>query len=137
MTLTEDDLRRLVETFYGRVRQDPELGPVFARAIPDDAWPEHLAIIQSFWSAVMLKTGRYKRDPFSVHRRIEGISPALFTRWLALFEATCRELFEPEVATALQEKATMIARSLQAGLFFQPAAVLKPPPAPQAAGQRR
>lgn len=136
MNLTEDDLRRLVDAFYARVRQDPDLGPVFARAIPDDAWPEHLAIIQSFWSSVMLKTSRYKRDPFSVHRRIEGISPALFTRWLALFEATCRELFDAEVATALHQKATMIAGSLQAGLFFQPAS-LRPPPPHEAPGQRR
>lgn len=126
--LSEDDLWRLVEVFYARVRRDPELGPVFARAIPDEAWPEHLAIIQSFWSSVMLKTGRYKRDPFGVHRRVEGISPALFTRWLALFEETCRDLFQPETAAALHGKAVTIAESLQAGLFFRPGAAMPPRP---------
>lgn len=120
MRLDEEDLSRLVEVFYGKVRQDPDLGPVFARAIPDEAWPEHLAIIQSFWSSVMLKTGRYKRDPFSVHRRIDGLSPALFERWLALFVETCRALFGPEEADALQARASQIAASLQAGLFFHP-----------------
>lgn len=127
LNLTEDDLWRLVDVFYARVRRDAELGPVFTRAIAEDAWPEHLAIIQSFWSSVMLKTGRYKRDPFGVHRRIEGISPALFRRWLALFEETCRELFPPDAASALQAKAVMIAESMQAGLFFRPEATLSPP----------
>lgn len=124
--LTEADLWRLVELFYARVRRDPELGPVFARAIPDEAWPEHLAVIQSFWSSVMLKTGRYKRDPFGVHRQVEGISPALFARWLALFRETCFELFDPEAAAALHAKAVAIAESLQAGLFFRPEAALTP-----------
>jgi truncated hemoglobin YjbI len=61
--LTEDLISEVVGSFYAKVRRDPVLGPVFARAIADDAWPEHLAIISDFWSTVMLKTGRYRRNP--------------------------------------------------------------------------
>jgi hemoglobin len=51
--LTEHDITAVVDAFYMKVRRDPVLGPVFARAIADDAWPAHLAIIQDFWSSVM------------------------------------------------------------------------------------
>jgi hypothetical protein len=39
--VSEDNIRRLVDAFYRRVRLDPDLGPVFARAIPGD-WQPHL-----------------------------------------------------------------------------------------------
>ena len=99
------------------------LGPVFARAIADEAWPEHLAIIQDFWSSMMLKTGRYQRNPFSAHLRVEGIRPEHFDRWLALFRETCDELLAPGPAEALYTKAVLIGDSLKAGLFFRPGAM--------------
>ena len=120
--LTEDDIRAVIDRFYAKVRQDPALGPVFARAIADDAWPAHIAVIHDFWSSVMLKTRRYHRNPFSIHRGVEGIRPELFDRWLALFRETCDEILAPEVAAAFFAKAVMIGESLKAGLFFHPAA---------------
>ena len=118
--LSDESIAAVIEAFYRKVRQDPALGPVFARAIADHEWPEHLAVIRDFWSSVMLKTGRYKRNPFAAHLRVEGISPALFTRWLALFEETCREHLAPEIAAELHGRAVAIADSLKAGLFFNP-----------------
>jgi hemoglobin len=120
--LSEERIGQVVEAFYGKVRRDPALGPVFAAAIPEEAWPEHLAIIRDFWSSVMLKTGRYSRNPFSAHLRVRGIRPELFERWLALWRETCREVVEPDAAEALYAKAVTIADSLKAGLFFRPAA---------------
>src|SRR5215212_1026145 len=118
--LSDDALDAVLEAFYGKVRQDPALGPVFARAIADHEWPEHLRVIRDFWSSVMLKTGRYKGNPFAAHLKIEGISPALFERWLALFEETCRERLAPELAAELHGRAVKIAESLQAGLLYSP-----------------
>jgi hemoglobin len=117
---TEDDIALVVDAFYAKVRRDPVLGPVFARAILEEEWPKHLAIIRDFWSTVMLKTGRYQRNPFSVHLRVEGIRPEMFERWLALFRATCGELLPPGPAEALYQKAVTIGDSLKAGLFFRP-----------------
>ena len=117
---SEDHIASVVNAFYAKVRVDPALGPVFARAIPDEAWPEHLSIIRDFWSTVMLKSGRYQRNPFSAHQRVEGISPELFDRWLALWSATCRELLSDAAADAMTAKAVMIADSLKAGLFLTP-----------------
>lgn len=101
----------VVTAFYGKVGSDPHLGPVFARAIPDEGWPEHLAIISDFWSTVMLKTGRYRRNPFTAHQRVEGITPELFDRWLALWRDTARERLAREAADALSGKAELIADS--------------------------
>jgi hemoglobin len=118
--LTEDDIAAVVDAFYAKVRADPVLGPVFGRAIADEAWPQHLDVIRDFWSSVMLKSGRYQRNPFSVHQRVEGIRPELFDQWLALFRVTCDDLLTPNLAEALYAKAVMIADSLKAGLFFRP-----------------
>ncbi len=116
---SEEAIRRLVDRFYARVRRDEVLGPVFAGALGEDeqAWACHLARLCDFWSSVMLKTGRYHRDPFSAHLRLPGIAPAMFDRWLGLFGQTCSELFAPETADAFRERAERIGRSLRIGLF--------------------
>ncbi len=117
--VTESAIRQLLALFYGRVRHDPQLGPVFARAVgtTDADWAPHLARVSDFWSSVMLRSGRYHGDPFSVHLRLPDLQPAMFDRWLALFGETCAELFEPDVADAFRERAERIAGSLRMGLF--------------------
>jgi hemoglobin len=115
--ITEEALKRLVETFYARVRQDPLIGPVFNDAIGD--WPEHLEKLHAFWSSVMLTTGRYKGRPMPAHiRHADRIGRASFERWLELWRQTTGELFGPDDAAALQDRAERIAESLQLGLAF-------------------
>jgi hemoglobin len=117
--ITEESIFRLVDDFYDKIRVDPELGPIFLRAIPGD-WGPHLATMRKFWSSVMLTSGRYKGDPVAVHRRVEGIEMELFDRWLKLFHQTSRELFVDDVADAFLEKAARIAESLKLALFYRP-----------------
>ncbi|MDI1344607.1 MAG: group III truncated hemoglobin [Pseudolabrys sp.] len=116
---SENAIARLVDEFYARIRADAVLGPVFTRAIPGD-WGPHLATMRNFWSSVMTASGRYKGNPVAVHGRVDGIELAMFDRWLALFEATCRELFEPALAVEFQAKAARIAESLKLALFYRP-----------------
>ncbi|KAB1073131.1 group III truncated hemoglobin [Methylobacterium planeticum] len=119
-TLTETSLAAFLAAFYAKVRQDDMIGPVFARAIPDSDWPRHLAVIQDFWSSVLLKSGRYKGNPFGKHQALGGLEPAHFARWLGLFEDTAHAVFEPAVAGTMIERAHRIGDSLKAGLFFRP-----------------
>ena len=116
---SEDDIARLVDAFYAKVREDPALGPVFARAIPGD-WGPHLTAMRKFWSSVMLTSGRYKGNPVAVHHRVAGIELDLFGRWLELFDETCRELFDDALAAAFRDKAMRIAESLKLALFYRP-----------------
>lgn len=116
--ITESQLVEVVAAFYGRVRRDAQLGPIFNDAVED--WDQHLQTLASFWSSVMLTTGRYKGNPLAAHmKHIEAISPALFERWLALWRETTDELLAPAAAKQLQTKANRIADSLQLGLFFR------------------
>lgn len=116
-SITEDSLQKLVETFYGKVREDPLIGPVFNGAIED--WPAHLQKLQAFWSSVMLMTGRYKGQPMPAHvRHADAISPASFERWLAIWRETTEELLDPDSAAAMQDKAARIAESLSLGIDF-------------------
>ncbi len=117
--MTEEAIRRLVDDFYAKIRTDPELGPIFLRAIPGD-WGPHLETMRKFWSSVMLTSGRYKGNPVAVHHRVTGIEMELFDRWLDLFERTSREIFIDELADALLEKAVRIAESLKLALFYRP-----------------
>jgi hemoglobin len=115
--ITEQSLTTLVETFYGRVRQDALIGPVFNGAIDD--WPGHLDKLQSFWSSVMLTSGRYKGRPLPAHvKHAHQISAASFERWLAIWDATTLDVLDPVSAAAMQEKAARIAESLSLGIAF-------------------
>lgn len=126
-TLTEASLHAFLAAFYAKVRRDPLIGPVFARVIPDGDWPRHLAVIQDFWSSVLLKSGRYKGNPFGKHQGLEALTPAHFARWLALFAETARQMFPADVAMLLTERANRIGDSLQAGLFFRPGSLTRDP----------
>lgn len=117
--VSEDAIHRLIDEFYGKVHADAVLGPIFARAIPGD-WGPHLATMRKFWSSVMLTSGRYKGNPVAVHKRLSGIEIAMFDRWLALFDETCRELFAPELAADFISKAVRIADSLKLAMFYRP-----------------
>ena len=115
--VSEDGIRQLVDAFYAKVRIDPELAPIFARAIPGD-WQPHLTKMYAFWSSVMLTTGRYKGNPVAKHLAIPGIQPHLFERWLGLFNETCGELFDDPVRAEFHIKAVRIAESSKACLVL-------------------
>jgi hemoglobin len=117
--ISEAAIRQLVDAFYVRVRRDPELAPIFLRAIPGD-WQPHLNRMYAFWSSVMLTTGRYKGNPVVKHLVIPGIRPQLFERWLALFNETCGELFDDGISEDFRVKAARIAESLMLALFYRP-----------------
>ena len=129
--ITEESLTRVVEAFYARVREDPELGPVFNDAIED--WPGHLVTLQAFWSSVMLTSGRYKGRPLPAHiKHGARITPDSFSRWLALWRETTDSLLAPGAARAMQEKAGRIAESLALGIRF----AADPSPCPAAGSER-
>ncbi len=107
----------LVDHFYARARSDPRLGPVFADAVQD--WPAHMATLQAFWSSVMTHSGRYKGNPFAVHKAL-ALQPDLFAVWLGLWRQTTHDVFTPDLAAQFDAKADRIAESLKAGLFFDP-----------------
>jgi hemoglobin len=123
--LDETQLEQLIPHFYGLVRADPTLGPIFNEAVGD--WPEHLDRLVAFWSSVMLTSGRYKGNPMAAHLKLAPrITPEMFQRWLALWAKATSETLAPPIAAALQEKAERIAESLSLALFFRLDPVARP-----------
>ncbi|MEO6780228.1 MAG: group III truncated hemoglobin [Bradyrhizobium sp.] len=117
--VSEEGIRLLVDRFYAKVRRDPELAPIFLRAIPGD-WQPHLTKMYAFWSSVMLTTGRYKGNPVIKHLVLPKFQRELFDHWLALFDETCRELFDHGTCEEFRAKAGRIAESLKLALFYRP-----------------
>ncbi|WP_035691468.1 group III truncated hemoglobin [Azospirillum halopraeferens] len=113
--IDEAMIERLVRTFYGRIRDDSLLGPVFGAAIAD--WEPHLRKMMDFWSSVALYTERYDGRPMPAHVRLP-IGPEHFERWLALFAATTAEVCPPAAAAFFNDRARTIARSLLMGVEF-------------------
>ncbi|HEV7137890.1 MAG TPA: group III truncated hemoglobin [Steroidobacteraceae bacterium] len=104
---------RLVRTFYGKVRQDPVLGPVFAARIAD--WEPHLQRMGEFWSSVALMSGVYHGRPMEKHLPLP-VDGRHFDRWLGLFREAAREVCPPVAAVHFIERAERVAQSLEMGI---------------------
>jgi len=113
--VTEPMIVEVVHAFYGRVRRDPTLGPVFARVIGDD-WDAHLSKMCDFWSSVLLMSGRFHGTPMVAHIRLEDVGPQHFAHWLRIFRDTVTEICPADAAALFVAKSKMIARSLQFGI---------------------
>jgi hemoglobin len=114
--ITEQQIGTLVDTFYAKVRLDPDIGPIFNAIVGD--WPHHLATLKDFWSTVLLTSGRYKGDPMMTHLQLP-LDPDHFERWLALFAETANEVFPPDHAATIIAKSQRIAQNFRAGIAHQ------------------
>ena len=111
--IDEPMIERLVRTFYGAVRTDDLIGPVFAERIGD--WEPHIRRMCEFWSSVALMSGRYHGQPMVKHMPLP-VDGRHFDRWLELFERTAREVCPPVAAEHFIERAQRIAQSLEMGI---------------------
>ena len=113
-----DYISALVEHFYGKIRQDPLLGPVFAARIAN--WDLHLGRMKQFWRSVLHASGEFSGNPMVKHMAIPGLEERHFAHWLGLFYAALRDLEPTSDATRLVgERARMIADSLLTGIATQ------------------
>jgi hemoglobin len=116
LPLDRSSIQTLVHQFYGDVRADQVLGPVFDNAI-GDRWDVHLGRMVEFWSTVMLGSHEFQGNVFGTHMALQGVEPDHFRRWLSMFFAATDRLFAPQVAHEFQLVGQRIAASLQYGYF--------------------
>ena len=123
---TKDDIRnrsdvaRLVKRFYAKVRQDPELGPIFNQIVSD--WEQHLDRLTDFWESQLFLKRNYVGNPLAVHQQVDrrlqqGISPRHFGLWLNLWFETLDELFEGEVAAIAKTRAQKMSTMFYLKIF--------------------
>lgn len=111
----------LVETFYQRIQAHPTLGPVFDARLAG-RWPDHMAKMKRFWSAIAFKNGAYGGKPVQAHADINGMRQELFAEWLILFSATLDDIAPtPQAKAWFMTSAERIAKSLILSLFYNPA----------------
>ena len=68
---SEEEIDRLVRRFYGRVRTDELLGPVFEAHVDD--WEAHMRHLVDFWSALLRGTRRFQGAPMQKHMVIDEL----------------------------------------------------------------
>jgi hemoglobin len=110
--IDEADVRQLVDTFYGKVRQDELLAPIFETVIGNN-WDHHLTRMTDFWSTLLLYTRKFNDDPLTKHLPL-ALTKDHFDRWLLLFHATLDELFKGQIAENAKKRAYSIARIMKA-----------------------
>jgi hemoglobin len=110
-TLTEDSIAEVVDTFYGRIRDDQLLGPIFAGAIGTE-WGPHLDKMKTFWSSVLFASRAYKGNPMIAHLQLPRLTQHHFECWLQLWRETVAALCSDELASLLVRKAQMIGERL-------------------------
>jgi hemoglobin len=120
--IDEAMIRKVVDAFYARIRQDDLLGPLFAALVEN--WDEHLPKMYDFWSSLLLMTKRYNGRPVPAHVKIsdsrgESLGPEHFARWLELFAETSRDICPPAAAELFIERAQRVAQSLQLSIDWQ------------------
>jgi hemoglobin len=85
------DIRLLVDTFYGRIRENELLGPIFNGTI-GERWPEHLEKMYRFWQTILLEEHTYMGTPFPPHAQMP-IGADHFEAWLSTWHDTVDGLF--------------------------------------------
>lgn len=108
--IDEAMIDRLVRDFYGKVRRDPMLGPIFEARVEN--WEQHFLTLGAFWSSVTLGTGAYSGTPMQKHIGLP-VDSRHFDRWLRLFGETAIETCPSDAARLFLERAMRIAESLE------------------------
>jgi hemoglobin len=102
-----DDIKLLVDTFYGQVQKDDLIGPIFNGKI-GDRWPEHLEKMYRFWQTILLEQHTYSGSPFPPHKHLP-IDKVHFDRWMEIFTETVDILFTGAIAEEAKLRAKNMA----------------------------
>jgi hemoglobin len=95
-----DDLSVLVHAFYDRIREEPQLGPIFDKIAEVD-WQTHLPKMVGFWEKALFRSGEYNGNPLRTHLNLNtrvALDRPLFERWIQLFDSTVDEHFQGDRA---------------------------------------
>jgi hemoglobin len=102
-----EDIKILVDTFYGQVQRDDLIGPIFNGKI-GDRWPEHLEKMYRFWQTILLEQHTYSGSPFPPHKHL-SIDKVHFDRWMEIFTETVDILFTGAIAEEAKLRAKNMA----------------------------
>jgi hemoglobin len=105
----EADVRLLVDEFYGAIRRDDLLNPIFSDIAQVD-WAHHLPKMYAFWNQIILGVPGYAGAPFPPHTKLP-VQREHFSRWVGLFQATVDAHFAGPAAKRAKDAAASIAHT--------------------------
>lgn len=114
--LSLDDVKNLVDTFYGKIRKNELLGPIFDEHI-QDRWPQHLEKMYTFWQTVLLKEHTYFGSPFVPHANLP-VDNIHFNTWVRIFNETVDELFKGDIAEEAKWRGAKMAEMFETKIKY-------------------
>lgn len=111
----QDDLYVLVDEFYKKLLSDDSISYIFTDVVKIKL-EEHLPILVTFWSQVILGTGGYTKNLTEIHLDVdakEHLTAELFTIWLNHFYASVDENFKGTKSEQIKTQALSIATIMQ------------------------
>lgn len=114
-----DDIKRLVNTFYEKIRANELLGPIFNTHIAEHEWPAHLEKLTDFWETKIFGISSFKGNPTLKHIRVDQnlkqtMALEHFEEWVRLWFETVDELF----TGARAERAKNAAQKMGTGQYL-------------------
>lgn len=114
--LTLEDVKILVDDFYGKVKENALLSPIFNNVIQDN-WQAHLEKMYGFWQTILLDVQAYSGSPFLKHAKLP-IDAAHFDTWISLFNETVDQHFTGEKANEAKWRAARMSEMFQYKLDY-------------------
>ena len=117
---SREDISKLVRTFYGKVRKDDLLGPIFNGTIKD--WEHHFVRLTDFWENNLFFEKKYHGNPLQKHVEVdrahgETIGAMHFGVWLNIWYETIDELFEGDSASLAKNRARNMGTFIHLNMF--------------------
>ncbi len=112
---SREDITLLVNSFYERVHNEPNLAPIFE--MPREDFQNHIIRAVNFWENWLFQTGSYKGGMMWVHsqaNQTHGLTTERFEQWLALWFLTTDALFAGKNADFVKTKALEIGEIMNA-----------------------
>lgn len=84
------DLYLLVDEFYKKLLADNRINYIFTDVVKIKI-EEHLPILVTFWSQMILGTGGYTNNLTDIHLKVDKLqhlTPKMFDIWISHFNAT-------------------------------------------------
>lgn len=116
-----DDVSKLVNTFYDKIRKDEVLGSIFEMHLANGRWPAHLEKLTDFWETNLFGIPKFGGNPQRAHAVVDrnldyGVSQDHFSHWVEMWHQTINEMFEGRLANIAKMKAERMAQGLFLGV---------------------
>ncbi|MBC7642541.1 MAG: group III truncated hemoglobin [Flavobacterium sp.] len=111
----QDDLYLLVDEFYKKLLADNRINYIFTDVVKIKI-EEHLPILVTFWSQMILGTGGYTDNLTDIHLKVdklEHLTPEMFDVWIGYFNQTVDENFNGNNCIEIKKQAKNLSVILQ------------------------